>query len=101
MLSLEVKLPSGSRPAYVRGLVEKTCRTKGLKVSVKTSLVSYPGSTHWHFKRGVERGTVEVTYWMDGGRLWISVHDNRTGAWTTDLAKELKSALESRLGAVP
>jgi len=96
MLTLEVKLPTSLDLERVEALVEQTCRSRGLKSTVKRSLVSYPGSTHWHFKKGKERGTLEVTFWKQERRLWFSIHENRTGSWTTAKSGELKSVLESK-----
>ena len=94
MLTLEVKLTPGADLARVESLVEATCRSRGLSTSMKTSLRSFPGSVHWHLKKGAERGTVEVTFWRKGMRLWVSVHENRAGAWTDSEARELKAAFE-------
>ena len=67
MQNLEVELPAGIDFRLVDGIVEKTCKARGLGVMVKTSLSSYPGSIHWHFHRGAERGTLEVTCWEEEG----------------------------------
>ncbi len=97
MITVEVKIPPSADLARVESLVKKTCKARGLEMTVKTSLVSYPGSTHRHFKKGTERGTIELTFWKGGRRLWISVHSNRASSWTTVEMRELKSDLEERL----
>jgi len=97
MITAEVKLPSSVDHRRVERIVEQTCKARGLEMTMKTSLVSYPGSAHWHFKKGTARGTIEVTFWRDGKRLWISVHSNRAGSWTAGEMHELKSDLEKRL----
>ena len=97
LLTVRVKLPPHADLARVKGLVESTCRSRGLSGHVKTSLKSYPGSVHWHFKKGDERGVIEVTFWEGQRRLWINVHSNRTGPWTTDEVRGLKADLEKRL----
>lgn len=96
VLTLEVELRAGTDLERIEGLVEETCRSRGLRLTVKRSLVSYPGSTHWHFKKGKERGTLEVTFWKQEKRLWFSIHANRAGSWTTVESGELKSVLESK-----
>ncbi len=97
MITVEVKFPSSAEPRRVQRLVLRTCKDRGLVLSVETSLKSYPGSVHWHFKKEKERGTIEVTYWRHGSRLWISVHSNRQGDWTGEEVRGLKTDLEARL----
>jgi hypothetical protein len=99
MIKTEVKLPASIDLKPVEGLVQETCRARGLNITVKTSLVSYPGSVHWHFRKGAARGTLEVTFWESGRRLWISVHSNRAGSWTTGELRDLKSDLERGLNS--
>lgn len=101
MIAVEVDVPAGADLRRVEGLVQRVCRTRGLDMKVKSSLVSYPGSTHWHFSKGIERGTLEVTFWKRERRLWLSVHANRTGAWTTEEIGKVKSALEAQLRGAP
>jgi hypothetical protein len=99
MQTLEVRLPMGADLMRVETVVEWTCQSRGLTMKVKTSLVSYEGSTHWHFRKGTEKGTLEVTFWKREMRLWLSVHDNRIGGWTTEEMRRLKLALEAQLAS--
>jgi hypothetical protein len=92
----EVELPRSVDIRMVAETVLQTCKARGLAVSVKTSLKSYPGSIHWHFKKGPERGVVEVTFWAAKRRLWINVHSNRTGPWTAEEMRGLKADLEKQ-----
>ena len=101
MITREVKLPVEGDLDWVEGAVERTCRSLGLQLKVKKSLRSYPGSKHWHFNREGERGTLEVTFWEQERRLWLSVHSNRTGAWTEAFIIDLKSTFESYLKQKP
>ena len=43
-------------------------------MTLTTTHTSFPDSIHWHFKpeRRI-RGVLDLTYWPDGGRLWLSV----------------------------
>jgi hypothetical protein len=97
MITTEVKLPVSADLKSVEGLIQKTCKVRGLEMAMKTSLKSYPGSAHWHFRKGSAPGTVEITFWRNGKRLWISVHSNRAGSWTAAEMRGLKSDLEKKL----
>jgi len=97
MITADVKLPASLDLRRVEATVQKTCKARGLELKMKTSLVSYPGSTHWHYGKGADRGTIEVTFWKYERRLWISVHSNRAASWTKQEIRELKSDLEKRL----
>jgi len=95
MITREVELPVEGDLDWVEGAVERTCRSLGLQLKARKSLRRYPGSTHWHFKKEEERGTLEVTFLEKERRLWLSVHSNRTGTWTTAAMRDLKSRFES------
>jgi hypothetical protein len=97
MQDLEVKIPISADLSNVEVLVERICRSRGLQTQVKKPAASHRGSTHWHFKKGTEKGTLEVTYWPQERRLWVSVHANRSSGWTSKESAEVKSALESEL----
>lgn len=64
-----------------------------LTITLRGTLRSFPGSTHWHLKRGNERGVLEVTLWPAGRRLWITVQSGRTGLWTEAAAAALRDTL--------
>jgi hypothetical protein len=92
----EVELPPSGDIRMVAETILRTCKSRGLAASVKTSLKSYPGSVHWHFKKRTGRGVVEVTFWAAKRRLWINVHSNRTGSWTAEEMRGLKADLEKQ-----
>ncbi len=75
-------------------LIEKLCSNEGLEQTVKTTLVSYPGSVHMHYRRERLPGTLEITFWPERARIWISVHDNRKGSWTQETAAKLGKIME-------
>ena len=68
-------------------------------MKMKGPLSKYPDSTHWHFKEGTQErgGTLEVTLWRGGRRLWLSVQAGRAGTWTQDAMVRMKTALEIQL----
>jgi len=99
MLTSEVHLPTKVDFRLVERLVEACCQSSGLTMKVKGSLSKYPDSIYWHFKEGtLERGgTLEVTLWRGGRRLWLSVQAGRTGTWTQDAMVKMKPTLEMQL----
>ena len=44
---------------------------------MKGTLASFPNCVHWHWKRGKERGTLEITWWGKQDRLWFKVAAGR------------------------
>ncbi len=97
MKIFEVKFPKDTELVTLEELVEHLCSKLGLQPTVKRSLRTYPGSIHWHYKRGEEVGTLELTLLPTESRLRISIHDNRVGPWTEKTARLLKSLLHDSL----
>lgn len=100
MTDLDIKLPATVDSMVVQTIVDDVGRRAALKTTMKTTLKSYPGSIHWHFKKGTERGILEVTWWPRNAqppRLWLSVHGNREAPWTAELLPRLKAEIEARL----
>jgi hypothetical protein len=98
MIEIEVALPDTADDESVVAAVEEAAGHEELSVTMKGRLASYSGSTHWHFKRGKERGTLEATYWPARRRLWLSIQAGRTAAWVEECASRLRGAIEFRLG---
>jgi hypothetical protein len=65
----------------VESLIEEAASRAGLQATMKSTLAEYPGCIHWHFKRGVERGVLEATYWPRAGRAWLSTRPGREAWW--------------------
>jgi hypothetical protein len=79
-------------------VVPAAAQDLGLAAAMDGSLRSYPGSRHWHLRNGSKPGTLEVAYWPEAGRLWISYHENRTGdGWVADYAPRLARILAEEL----
>ena len=97
MLLREISLLPGTDHQLIGPLLEDICRREGLGLALKTVLREYPGSMHWHWKRGKENGTLEVTHLPSENRLWISVHENRAAPWTDPVAARLASKMEEKL----
>lgn len=71
----------------------------GLIVSMFGTLRAYPGSRHWHLRRGSSSGTLEVTWRPAERRLCVSYHANRTGEWVEELAGKLAEQIGRQLAA--
>src|SRR5712692_7875246 len=97
MITIEVNVPLGADLRGIEQQVERCCRREGLDMKLKSSLSTYPGSIHWHFKNGIQRGTLEVTSSRKSRRLWFSVQAGRTGPWIEDTIARLKTELERQL----
>jgi len=69
MLEVQVALPPPAKNLEVEMLVETACAAEGLRQTLKGPLAKYPGSVHWHFKKGKQRGTLEITLWKAQRRL--------------------------------
>ena len=79
-------------------LVESSCAALGLDRALKGTLKSYPGSIHWHYKKAKARGTLEITWWAAGPRLWIKVAAGRSAGWIEETIPILKERLEAYNG---
>ncbi len=92
MTNLEVDI---SRAAgNLENALERMCQAIGLSVTMKTTSAKFPGSIHWHWKKGRERGTLEATLWPAQNRLWFSMQDGRSADWVMLAAYQLKAQLE-------
>ena len=97
MVEIEFDVPHGSNLSAAPGLIEKACRGCGLRVSTRATLSSYPGSIHWHLKRGIQPGTLELTLWEAKRRVWARVQDGRHAEWIDEALPQVKDAVETAL----
>jgi len=88
------EIPINVDPLPTAAQVDAAAQRLGLLVTMKASLTKYPGCTHWHLKRGLERGTLELTLWPREKRLWASVQDGRTADWIDQAVRDLVGVLE-------
>jgi hypothetical protein len=93
MTDLEVDLSHAS--GALEKKIESLSNALGLSVTLKTTSAKFPGSIHWHFKKGRERGTLEATLWPSQNRLWFSMQDGRAADWVMPAAREIKIQLEN------
>ena len=97
MREIEVPLPLHSPRAAVEQTVERLCGDMGLRISLRGTHTSHPGSLHWHLKRGDERGTLEITFEPRAPRLWLSVHSNREAGWIDEMLQSLPDLISLEL----
>lgn len=101
MQTVEVPLPAGRDLAGLPAVVEAVCAAHGLSLTLKGTLVSYPGCYHWHYRRGRARGTLELTYWPACRRLWLKIAAGRSSAEMVELLPRLPAALAEAAQALP
>jgi hypothetical protein len=70
----------GNNLAVLRS-VDEAIKTCHLRITLKTSLRAFPGSTHWHVKNGRMPGTLEITWWPKQRGVWFSIQDGRKADW--------------------
>jgi len=97
MTAEEMAVPVGMSLSNAARQIEEAIEGAGLRVSLRGTLAQYPGSLHWHLKRGKESRTLEITLLNRERYIRFAVHDNRTGAWTTDALAQLADTLRERL----
>ena len=97
MKQINIDVPSGADLTDLDLDIERAAEAAGLRVGLRGGLAQYPGAVHWHFRRDGEPGTLELTWWPREMQLWMSVHDNRDGAWIAPRVDALKSTLNARL----
>ena len=97
MIEIDLQIPDSVDTETVIRVVEQVCASHDLTCTLKGTLVSYPGSLHWHFKRGRQKGTLEITWWQSGQRLWFKVAMGRTGLWIDEHLPRIKEEIEKLL----
>jgi hypothetical protein len=80
--------------------VEKCSRELGLLNTMRDTLAKYPGCVHWHFRKPLVNGTLEVTSWPSSNRLWISVQQGRSAEWLEETVPSMERCLQNALRSV-
>ena len=73
--------------------LEAIFSAEGLRITLKSTLIKYPGCVHWHLKQGNQSGTLEATLWR--GECWFSVSMGRGALWLEPSLERMKAALEA------
>lgn len=97
MIEIELQVPGSLETEAVIRVVEQVCASNDLTCILKGTLVSYPGSVHWHFKQGRQKGALEITWWEGERRLWFKVANGRIGGWILERIPALKEQMEKML----
>lgn len=97
MKEIEFSIPANSDLSGTEGLVEQVCSELGLLLRMKSSLSKYPGCVHWHFGKRGEKGTLEITVFPLGARIWAAVHAGRKGDWIEAILPQIKARVEESL----
>jgi hypothetical protein len=80
----------------VKRRIEEVAVELGLAATMVTTLAGYPGCTHWHFKRGKQRGVLEATYWPGENRAWLSYRSGRDADWIPAAIREFQRLVKER-----
>ena len=97
MVELNIEIPEDTDAAILIDAVERVCLAHNLNCTLKGTLRQYPGSVHWHFKKGKQKGTLEITWWESKNHLWFKVADRRTGKWIEDSMPQIKKEIQKLL----
>ena len=97
MIEINIEVPENANTDIVVDSVERVCLQHQVNCTLKGTLASYPGSTHWHFKAGKQKGTLEITWWENKNRLWFKVADGRTSKWIEESLPKIKEEIEKLL----
>lgn len=90
MRTVELRFPE----AVPTDALATACEELGLRLHAPTTLLSYPGSVHWHISRSEHRGVLEITWWPQKSRFWFKIAANRDADWIN----EAITSLSVRLG---
>ena len=93
----EIAIAPGVPLAQVAQNIENFVEAAGLRVTTRTTLAEFPGSIHWHIKRGKEAGTLEATLFNRERRIGLNVRKGREGVWTAAALEALGAALNEIL----
>lgn len=93
----EIDLPRTLPLSDAAQLIEACAEAEGLRIGSRGTLAQYPGCIHWHFKRGKESGTLEVTLLNRERRILLSVHQNRAAVWTEPTLEHMSEELGRKI----
>jgi len=97
MEETEVAVNPEGREEHLAALIEGAADHYGLQIRMRGTLRTYPGSQHWHFHKPGERGTLEITLWPAGKKVWFSVHAGRRAGWIVETLPHIKAWIEEQL----
>ena len=101
MQEIEFRVPPDLNLNRAGQLIEDACAALNLTIVMKSPLASYPGSTHWHYKNGKEKGTLELTLLPRDRRIWAQVQSGRKAPWIDAMLPEVQRSIERALKTSP
>lgn len=93
--AVNIEIPENADGSVLIDALERVCVAHHLTCTLKGTLARYPGSVHWHFKKGNQKGTLEITWWKSKNRLWFKVAEGRTGKWIEESMLQIKEEFRS------
>jgi hypothetical protein len=100
MEEVEFSVPLNGDLTAAEGLIEQVCSELGLLLKMKGALSKYPGCIHWHFCKPKEKGTLEITVFRPGRRIWAKVQATRNAAWIEVILPQVKARVEAGLASI-
>lgn len=97
MQEIEFEVPPTCDLGIAAELIERVCRSFNLDVTMKGSLATFPGCTHWHFKRSKEKGTLELTLFVPKQRIWAQIQSGRSAPWIDSTLPKVQHEIEMEL----
>jgi hypothetical protein len=95
MQEVDFEIPDSVSISSMDAAIEIFCEHEGLEISLKSTLATYPGSVHWHFRKPGERGTLEITSYAAGKRIWAKIQNGRRAEWIEPTLTKIKHRIES------
>jgi hypothetical protein len=99
MKEIEFRISRDCDLTRARRIIEQICEERGLQSAMKGSLAKYPGSTHWHYKKPRQSGTLELTLYVPDRRIWAQVQKSRAAPWIDVELPQLRRDIEAALRA--
>jgi len=97
MQEYEIALPVGTDLAGAGPRIAAACHAAGLHITLRGTLAAYPGCVHWHLQCADQPGTLELTLWPAGPRLWCKIAAGRAAAWMPATVAVLSATIPAAL----
>lgn len=95
MSEIPFHLRENEDPSAAIERIDSAIGAHHLLTTMKGTLKSYPGCTHWHCKLGREKGTLEITLWPAQRRAWFKIQAGRRAPWIDEVVPKMKRTLET------
>ncbi|MDQ2805491.1 MAG: hypothetical protein M3Z04_01010 [Chloroflexota bacterium] len=93
----EIALPAGTDLTTAAPRIEAACHAARLRIARRGTLANYPGCIHWHLQRAGQSGTLELTLWPAGPRLWCKIAAHRAAPWMPATIADLSATIPAAL----